>query len=64
MTAEEFKEKEFSDVYWDENSAMDFAIEFAKMHVKAALEAKDNCLNRYGMAEEGYEDAYPLTNIK
>tara|TARA_R110000868_G_scaffold187055_1_gene429554 strand:+ start:392 stop:586 length:195 start_codon:yes stop_codon:yes gene_type:complete len=39
-------------------------IAFATFHVEAALEAKDSYLNKYGMAEEGYDTAYPLTNIK
>jgi len=37
LTVEEFKNKEYDDVYWDENTAIDFAIEFAKLHVQEAL---------------------------
>ena len=64
-TAEEFliKENLPTDILSgdDINYAM---IEFAKLHVEAALEAKDSYLNKHGMAEEGYDTAYPLTNIK
>lgn len=49
---------------WDEKKIINSHIEFAKLHVEAALEAKDNYLNKYGMAEEGYENAYPLDLIK
>jgi|LakMenE18May11ns_1017448.scaffolds.fasta_scaffold9508963_2 hypothetical protein len=66
MTAEEFRIKECMSITQDlDNSDLHYLmIEFAKLHVKAALEAKDSYLNKYGMAEEGYENAYPLTNIK
>jgi hypothetical protein len=58
-TAEEFKNKEYSNVYWDENSAMEFAIEFAKLHVEAALKAaseKVKCGLEYSHHEGEFED--------
>ena len=36
-TTEELKESVYNNIHWDENSAMEFAIEFAKLHVEAAL---------------------------
>lgn len=39
-------------------------IEFAKIHVKKALEAQQSFFNRYTQLDEGYENAYPLENIK
>jgi hypothetical protein len=38
MTADEFKNKEYSDVYWDENSAIDFAEEYSIYLLKHHLE--------------------------
>jgi hypothetical protein len=61
-TAEEFLKNQFKK--GNSIETYDLMIEFAKLHVEAALEAKDNCLDKYGMAEEGYENAYPLENIK
>ena len=42
----------------------ELAIEFAKLHVKAALEAQQSYFNKYTQLDEGYENAYPLENIK
>ena len=39
-------------------------IEFAKLHVEAALEAQQSYFNRYTQLDEGYENAYPLENVK
>ena len=71
-TAEEFKEREYNNIYWDENSAMVFAIEFAKFHVEAALkEASKKALADFDeggatgfVDEESILNSYPLTNIK
>jgi hypothetical protein len=64
-TAEEFvKNNITSSDKFDFNSKVELVKKFAKIHVEAALKAKDNCLNKYGMAVEGYDEAYPLENIK
>jgi hypothetical protein len=39
-------------------------LEFAKLHVEAALEAQQSYFNKYTQLDEGYENAYPLENIK
>lgn len=65
-TAEEFKNKEYSNVYWDENTAMEFAIEFAKLHVEAALKEANKKAIMTGYIDSGQTilNAYPLTLIK
>lgn len=69
-TAEEFFKEKYgvSDRIATSNATL-LAIEFAKLHVEAALKG---CLNKYHHAsEENYDfgsseimNAYPLTNIK
>jgi len=71
MDIKEFKNLYYNNVYWDENSAEDLAIEFAKFHVKEALKtALDE--TPYGSSTDtvSYEDCvhildcYPPENIK
>lgn len=75
MTVKEFKELHYDNCYWDENTAEDFAIEFAKYHVKQALkEASKNGViflpshpHFHGaklIDKQSILNAYPLTNIK
>ena len=52
---------EIDKVYGCINTAM---IEFAKLHVEAALKAQQSYFNKYTQLDEGYENAYPLENIK
>lgn len=41
------------------------AIEFAKLHVEAALKEVENTLTHYeGLRQGNIKDIYPLTNIK
>jgi len=72
-TINEFKNKNYSDVYWDENSAMDLAVEFAKLHVQACKKEIAEDYTYYLKGDEGSEildqnkfnkEAYPLENIK
>jgi hypothetical protein len=35
LSAEEFKQEQYSDVYWDENSAMEFAKDFSNYLLEA-----------------------------
>lgn len=72
MTTEEFKEKHFPNHYWDENSAKELAVEFAKYHVEQALKTASE--NAVVYADEGgcsefvdeksITNAYSLENIK
>jgi F420-dependent methylenetetrahydromethanopterin dehydrogenase len=71
LTITEFKNKEYSNVYWDENTAEDFAIEFAKIKVQEALKQARKVLdvNTDGdyidhPTSERIVDSYPLENIK
>ena len=74
MTILEFKELHYNDIYWDENSANDLAISFAKYHVELALKMVNKsqpfpetvCEIPYLL--EQYKkiilNSYPLENIK
>ena len=76
ITAEEFIRSKFSEGEFDEimeflNTSIEPSIkvamiEFAKFHVKEALNAAHNSLydNRYSSEPSINEDCYPLTNIK
>jgi hypothetical protein len=75
-TTEELKESLYNNIHWDENSAMEFAIEFAKIHVEKALKEaseKANMILTALTADGGDYDvvcetlilnSYPLDNIK
>jgi hypothetical protein len=66
-TAEEFLRKNIdyvlseNDCKEDVENAMK---EFAKLHVEACKKAQEIYIDKYGQLEEGYDEAYPLTNIK
>jgi hypothetical protein len=51
----------FSD---DVKHLVELMIEFAKLHVEACKKAQEIYIDKYGQLEEGYDEAYPLTNIK
>ena len=69
-TTEELKESLYNNIHWDENSAMVFAIEFAKIHVQAALkEASEKSKNKEGQITDhkltnSILNSYSLDNIK
>ena len=69
-TTEELKESLYNNIHWDENSAMVFAIEFAKIHVEAALkEASKKSKNKEGQITDhkltnSILNSYSLDNIK
>lgn len=58
MDIKEFKNLHYDNIYWDENSAEDLAIEFAKYHVKEVLKTAENEVNG------NLDYVYPLENIK
>jgi len=69
MDIKEFKNLHYNNVYWDENSAEDLAIEFAKIHVKEALKqfkiVFDEIDDPYPFErKDKLKDIYPLENIK
>ena len=67
-TTEELKESLYNNIHWDENSAMVFAIEFAKIHVQEALkEASENAMGAHCtdyIDKDSILNSYPLSNIK
>jgi hypothetical protein len=46
------------------SNAIQAMIEFAKLHVEACKKAQEIYIDKYGQLEEGYDEAYPLNNIK
>lgn len=78
-TAKQLMEKNWSNYHWDQRTAEAFAIEFAKLHVEAALKAvhekgldhitewEGNPYTGEGsdsLSEEKLLKTYPLENIK
>ena len=61
-TAEEFLEDNLSNPTkgWSEKKRL---IEFAKLHVEAALKAAEYCTEEYDFSVE-IKNSYPLENIK
>ena len=65
-TAEEFLDANTSGIIY-EIKCKELMIEFAQMHVQAALKKADNYAKMYNSTEnikDSILNAYPLTNIK
>lgn len=65
MTIEEYIEKNYPNMYWNEASAKTLAVEYAKYHVELAIKAinKENDAAKFA-GESTYKFYYPLSNIK